>query len=119
METGKVEYSSDYKCEKSDYTDGGRLPTIKEMSGLVNYGGRVVFENGEAVVLTKEESITHEHQRLKDAVVEAAKAETEAYDAPLTLDWCMAHWRTQKAVWLAVETLIAFEAEHKIGEDHA
>jgi hypothetical protein len=63
MEAGKVEYAPDYKSDKPK-----RLPTIKEMSGSINYGGRVVFEEGEAVVLTQEESITHEHQRLQSAV---------------------------------------------------
>src|SRR5689334_1297854 len=62
----------------------------------------------------RDNAIPKEHQRLQSAVVEAAKVETEAYDAPLTPDWCMAHWRTQKAVWSAVKTLVAFEAEHGI-----
>jgi len=66
-ETGKIEYAPDYKSTK-------KLPTIQEMSGLVNFGGRVVFEGDEQIVISYEEARRRDHAALKDAVVEAAKA---------------------------------------------
>jgi hypothetical protein len=55
-------------------------------------------------------------RRLKDAIVAAARAEREAYEAPLTPEWIFPLGRAQKALRLSVDTLLAFEAEHGIGE---
>lgn len=43
------------KTDEPDYANGGKLPTIKEMSGLIHFGGRVVFQDEEQIVLTPEE----------------------------------------------------------------
>ena len=117
METGKVEYAPDYESEKR------RLPTIKEMSGSINYGGRVVFEDGEPVVLTPEESIAHEHARLKDVVANVAKEERrlerladEGRNTLVRTDALINSSRATRVRRTAVDALIAFEAEHKIGE---
>jgi hypothetical protein len=69
MKSGRVEYAPDYKSEKPDYTEGGRLPTIKEMSGSIDLGGRVVFEGDEQRVLSADEL----RARLEREVIEAAK----------------------------------------------
>lgn len=102
METGKVEYAPDYRSDKK------QLPTIAEMSGSINLGGRVIFEGDEQIVISVEEAKTRDHQKLKDAVVEAAKAyhSKRGYGSP------------ERALKMAVAALLAFEAEHGIGESN-
>jgi hypothetical protein len=60
-----------------------------------------------------------EHERLRAAVVETAKAERNAaiaYDKRMILENWKRQVDTRTARDSAVDALIAFEAEHKIGD---
>lgn len=110
------------KTEEIDYTDGGRLPTIEEMSGSIHFGGRVVFEDGEPVVLTPEETVAHERARLERAVLDAAieeyKMEYVADHGSNTITRTEALIKMQRAMKTkraAVDALLAFEAKQKNG----
>lgn len=114
----KTEKFNDYKSEKPDYTDGGRLPTIAEMSGLVNFGGRVVFDkDGEQRIVSAAEL---ERTRLRDAVAEAAieeyKMEHAANHGGNTItrtDALIKMQRAMKAKRAAVDALLEFETTQK------
>jgi hypothetical protein len=59
--------------------------------------------------------VVSEHARLKDEVlkiVKGCRAHDKAYIAPCSRVY------SSGDLWKAVDALIAFEAEHKIGVDH-
>lgn len=55
--------------EKRDYTDGGRLPTIEEMSGSIHYGGRMVIneDNEPAIEVTTTNNPVAQPTGVRDA----------------------------------------------------
>jgi len=91
METGKVEYAPDYKS--TNYKSTAKIKrAYPDMTDKF-----------------KAMELRAEHQRLQSAVVEAAKEEVAM--ALIQLQRAM---KTKKS---AVDALIAFEAEHGIGND--
>ena len=94
METGKVEFAPDYKSQTR--------PALN-----------AIFEQG-----MRRQRLKTEHARLKDAVVEASKRRRKAKTAaPADAgDYIRELHASMVAEHSAVDALIAFEAEHKIGE---
>lgn len=68
--TGRIDYAPDYKSEKRDHADGKQPPTIEEMSGSIDFGGRVVFDGDDQCIVTTDEL---ERQRLERDVIEGAR----------------------------------------------
>jgi uncharacterized protein (DUF362 family) len=102
VETGKVEYAPDYKSQVELAMDEGR---------------RIA----ESVIANNK--FNAEHQRLKDAVVEAVKEERrlerladEGKNTIVRTDALINSSRATRVRRQAVDALIEFEAEHKIGE---
>jgi hypothetical protein len=92
---------------------GKRLPTFREpeFSGPCNYlcskcWAILRVESPESPDIAEHEAIHTEHARLQAAVVGAAKAYHIKRE----------HGRIEEGLLAAVDRLIAFEAEHKIGE---
>ena len=56
-----------------------------------------------------------ERGRLEDAVLDAAKAELQAFDAPGCFGWSQTYMRAKLNLRNATRALVAFEAEHGIG----
>jgi|ERR1051325_1499688 uncharacterized protein YfeS len=105
METGKVEYAPDYKSKR-----GMGQPFSEFLAEQMR--------DPEFAEAYKATDVKVEHQRLQLAVVEAAKAVRCAdrlfYSAPIAENSAagsLAHHTFDAAV----DALIAFEAEHKIG----
>jgi hypothetical protein len=103
METGKVEFAPDYKSKSQvkRLAAQGATPITPDLVGKGTFA---------------EMKRDAEHARLKDAVVEAAKAECAAYSAPGSFGWTANHKQSQIKLRTATRALISFEAEHKIGE---
>src|ERR1051326_1731180 len=107
METGKVEYAPDYKSEK-------RKPLNPRVNISANGRPFVAKEDViKSMLGNKSADIESELARLQAAVlkiVTAYRAAVKAYIAPHSRIY------SQDDLWSAVDALIAFEAEHAIGE---
>lgn len=108
MTTGKIEYAPDYGiCPIHRKRDDCTIAVERTRISLADFA-----ELGPP-------SPVVEHQRLQLAVVEAAKVDRMAEYKPATeseytgIDNLI---RTRRAFRAAVTALLAFEAEHKIGE---
>ncbi|HEX2879876.1 MAG TPA: hypothetical protein VHO25_10130 [Polyangiaceae bacterium] len=110
METGNVQIAPDYKSDRKVERRMGQ--PFKEFLAEQ-------MRDPEFAAAYNAADIEVEHQRLQSAVVEAAKAERNAaiaYDKRMILENWKRQVDTRAARVAAVDALIAFESEHKIGE---
>jgi hypothetical protein len=110
METGKVEYAPDYKSKR-----GMGQPFSEFLAEQMR--------DPEFAEAYKATDVEVEHARLKDAVVDAVKEERrlerladEGRNTLVRTDALIAVHDASRVKRSAVDALIAFEAEHKIGE---
>lgn len=99
MDTGKVEYAPDYKSEKTHLPSGWAEG---------DYGDFLDLSDEERAMV----QVNLEHARLRDAVVEAARADLMSEireEGDHGIDRMIAARRAYRA---AVNALIAFESAH-------
>src|SRR5687767_2999360 len=111
METGKVTAQSGlFRVTEANVCGGCGTPYTFSNAQAVNTRDWMQFCSP---TCERNPDIEREHARLKDAVVEVVKA-CRAYDKAHIAPCGRVY--SPSDLWSAVDALIAFEAEHKIGE---
>jgi hypothetical protein len=110
METGKVEYAPDYKSrESSAASHGARLRTL-----IRNSTAKDPIRDLASTDSAEKARITTEHERLRAAVVEKSKAAQRSLASITFLNVDVGTFIRELIA--ANSALIAFEADHEIGE---